>query len=189
MMDVQKAHFWIFFVNSEKTKILDQNIFLHKFCFTKGLPIILKYVLALCMVFVTPYRLFQYLHPKGIKFDFFFHKKFSRYCRNFCTKMYLLGADTQKYLYIPKYVSYCKFYLIAVSKNSKYNKSYEKVYRTPQKWLKIGMWSNKNIYQVFPIQKGTLLIFYFFPHEMPEKFPHIFLYWFLRPLLLHFHFI
>ncbi len=65
-----------FFVHSEKTKILDQNIFLHKFCFTKGLPIILKYVLALCMVFVTPYRLFQYLHPKGIKFDFFFIKNF-----------------------------------------------------------------------------------------------------------------
>jgi len=58
-------------------------------------------------------------------------EKFLIYCRNFCTKMYLVGADTQKYLYIPKYVSYCTFYLIAVSKNSKYNKSYEKVYRTP----------------------------------------------------------
>ena len=101
MIDVQKAHFWIFFVNSEKTKILDQNIFLHKFWFTKGLPIILKYVLALCMVFVTPYRLFQYLHPKGIKFVFF-SSKFFKVLQKFLHKNVPCGCRYSKIFTYPK---------------------------------------------------------------------------------------
>ena len=76
MIDVQKAHFWIFFINSEKTKILDQNIFLLRFHFTQSFPIILKYILDLYMVLIPVYIFSQYLHPKGTKFSFFFFIKF-----------------------------------------------------------------------------------------------------------------
>ena len=165
MIDVQKAHFWIFFVNSEKTKFFDQNIFLLKFCFTKSLPIIFEYVLALCGVFVTPYRFFQYLHPKGIKFDFFFIKIFQG----------IAEISAQKCTFwvqiLPKFcISQSKppsaHFTFWVSKTSKYNKSYETIYKSAQKLRNLDSWGNKNIYQGFPMQKATLLIFYTFqPNE------------------------